>query len=95
MTEELSAKVKQYIDQRILELLAQDKDELYPIYRKMRVAAATMLGAMNELSPEQREPSFVAEVPCPHCGRQMKTFHKEPNSPLTGECCCGYKLDIY
>lgn len=83
--------LKRYIDSRILELLAKDKEELYDIYRKMRVAAATQLSAMNALSPEQRAPNFVAEVPCPDCGKKIKAYHDERDF-LTGECSCGYKI---
>lgn len=83
--------LKEYIDRRFLELLAQDKKSLYEIWRKMRVAAATQLSAMNMLSPEQRAPNFVAEVPCPVCGRVIKAYHDEKDF-LTGECSCGYKI---
>lgn len=86
--------LKDYIDCRILELLAQDKEPLYDIWRKMRVSAATMLSAMNALSPEQRAPNFVAEVPCPVCGKTIKAYHDKDDF-LVMECSCGYKKRIY
>lgn len=86
--------LKEYVDGRILELLARDKRDLYDIWRKMRVSAATMLSAMNDLSPERKAPNFVADVPCPECHRTIKAY-KDAEDFLVIECSCGYKRRIY